>query len=304
MLAYRWGQTAYESDAALQLEKTGLEKIGFQVLQNTQPDIPSHTDVLIVTSKQTVDQHLLDKLPQLKVILTTTSGHEHINVKQAHERDILVGRCPIARRDAVVDTSIAMGLSLVRNIPALHNRARSGIWARGELPNRQLIRRKDLNVGLIGYGIIGRAAMRAWSDLGAKVRWHDPALLGSIPLEELLAQSDLCSLHCAHTPSSHNIINKESLKHIKKNAILINTARGKCIDIEALFTAPQIGGIGLDVFPTEPPAMLNIYAQKENCILLPHAAGYHNLLGQELAQEVVDALSLWKERQTLPHVVD
>lgn len=303
MNLYRWGQSAYETDVDLQQEKEELAALGCNLSLGTEPPTSIETQGLIVTSKVPVDATLMASLPNLSFVLTTTSGYEHIDVEYARKNEIVVGRCPIARRDAVIDTSVAMALSLVRNLPSLHQQAQQGNWARAQLPQRNIKRISNLSIGLIGYGIIGRAAFRVWRELGAKVRWYDPNVLGSFPLEELLSMSDVVSLHCAHTPSSHNIIREETLNIMPEGSILINTARGKCVDMEALMNAKHLGGYALDVFPTEPPALLQKYTSQPNSILLPHAAGYHNELGAAVAKEVVDAVSMWMEQGNLPHVV-
>lgn len=303
MKLYRWGQSAYETDEDICREKEGLNALGCSYLSGTEPPSKKEIEGLIVTSKVTVDAHLISSLPNLSLILTTTSGYEHIDIESAHQYNIAVGRCPIARKDAVIDTSIALATALIRNIPALHNEAKQGIWARSQLPNRNIKRFCDLSIGLIGYGIIGRAAFRMWSNLGAKVRWHDPNVLGSFPLEELLSMSDVVSLHCAHTESSHKIINEQSLQQMANGSILINTARGKCVDIKALLDAKHLGGYGLDVFPKEPPQQLAQYTLHPNSIVLPHAAGYHNQLGTAVATEVIDSIRMWIEDQRLPYPV-
>ena len=303
MKLYRWGQSAYETEKDVLRERKGLEEIGCVFTSSKKTPQDKDLECLIVTSKVTVDASLMRSLPKLDLILTTTSGYEHIDTEYAHKRGLTVGRCPIARRDAVIDTSIAMATSLIRNLPALHLEAKHGTWARAQLPHRNIKRISDLSIGLIGYGIIGRAAFRMWSNLGAKVRWHDPHVLGSFPLDELLSMSDVISLHCAHTTSSHNIINEESLKKMPKGAILINTARGACVDTQALLNASHLGGYGLDVFPAEPPQLLSQYTQHANSIILPHSAGYHNELGPALAKEVIDSIKMWMEDKRLPNMV-
>ena len=209
----------------------------------------------------------------------------------------------MTRRDAVVDTSVAMALSLVRNLPLLHQKAQHGIWARASLPQYTSKRIKDISIGIIGYGLIGKAAARVWSDLGAKVRWHDPNRMGSMPLEELLSLSDVVSLHCSHTVSSHQMINQQTIQHIKPQCILINTARGKCVDLVALQNAKHLGGYGVDVFPKEPPDDIDSLTAHPNSIVLPHAAGYYDTLGDVLAQEVYDSVALWMEQRTFVHLV-
>jgi phosphoglycerate dehydrogenase-like enzyme len=303
MKLLRWGQSAYETQEDLFHERQELQKLGCTITQQKFPPQKTTLEGLIVTSKVDVSADLMRTLPALELILTTTSGYEHIDVSYALNNGITVGRCPIARRDAVIDSSIAMASSLIRSFPALHNKAQQGLWTRNSLPKRNMKRIKDLSIGIVGYGIIGRAAFRVWSDLGAKVRWYDPNVLGSFPLEELLHVSDVVSLHCAHTSSAHHIINNETLSMMQQGSILINTARGPCLDTEALKEATHLGGYGLDVFPQEPPADLSELAQHPNSIILPHAAGYHNELGTEVAKEVVESIRLWIEEKRLPHIV-
>jgi len=304
MKLLRWGQSAYETDSNLKREKDQLETLGCSIVQQQKIEPSSDIQGLLVTSKVQVSAERIETLPNLEFILTTTSGYEHIDLVAAHNRGIKVGRCPMARKDAVVETSLAMGLTLMRNLPALHHQAQKNHWARSTLPSYRMPRIKDVSIGLIGYGLIGKAAARVWSDLGAKVRWHDPKFLGSLPLEELCAMSDIISLHCSHTPSSHQLINTHSLQKMKPGTIIINTARGKCIDIEALMAADHLGGYGLDVFPQEPPPNLSQFAAHPNTILLPHAAGYHDLLGDSIVQEVYDSVALWLEEQRLLHPVE
>ena len=303
MKILRWGQTAYETDEALRQEKSKLESLGCNVIQ--QKDFKAFPEIqgLLVTSRSNVSSEVISQLPKLEFILTTTSGYEHIDREAASNHGVVVGRCPMARRDAVVETSIAMALSLIRNLPLLHQKAQKNIWARASLPQYSFKRIKDISIGLIGYGLIGKAAARVWSDLGAKVRWHDPNRMGSMPLEELLSLSDVVSLHCSHTVSSHQMINQKTIQHMKPQSVLINTARGKCVDLVALQNAKHLGGYGLDVFPKEPPERLVSLTDHPNSIVLPHAAGYHDTLGDVIVQEIYESVALWMEQKTLVHLV-
>jgi phosphoglycerate dehydrogenase-like enzyme len=257
--------------------------------------------VLVVTSKQQVTAEVLASGAALELVVTTTSGHDHIDLAAAEARDVRVVRCPLARRDAVVDTSLAMGLSLLRDLPALHDRARAGVWARGELPGRSMGLVRDLEVGVIGYGVIGRRATEAWRNLGARVRWHDPAVSGSLPLPDLFELSRLVTLHCALTPSSEQILNAEAFAALRPGALVVNTARGRCVDVEALAQADHLGGVALDVFPQEPWPGLKALAGRPRTLLTPHAAGYHPGLGAAVALEVEGAVRALLEEAPLPH---
>ena len=203
----RWGRSAYETDAQLEAERAGLASLGCEVAHHVGPRPPmAGVRVLVVTSKVRVDDAVLST-PGLALALTTTSGYDHLDRAAAEARGVRLARCPLARRDAVVDTSMAMALSLLRGLPGLHRRAEQGAWARGELPARRMRLVRGLDVGVIGYGVIGHRATEAWRNLGARVRWHDPAVAGSLPLADLMAMSEVVTLHCSLTEGSRRVIN-------------------------------------------------------------------------------------------------
>lgn len=300
----RWGRSAYETDEALALETGGLAALGCEVRRHVGDAPPVEgAQVLVLTSKVRVDAAVLDRSPSLALLLTTTSGYEHIDLEAARARGVAVARCPLARRDAVVDTSLAMGLSLLRGVPGLHRRAEQGVWARGELPARRMRLVRGLPVGVVGRGVIGRAAAAVWRDLGAEVRWCDPAVPGGVSWPELCASSALITLHCSLTESSRGMVSAPALAEMAEGTILINTARGGLVDLAALAGAEHLGGVGLDVFPAEPPPDLAALARRPNTLLMPHAAGYHVGLGEAVAREVVDTVRSWQAGRPLPHPV-
>jgi phosphoglycerate dehydrogenase-like enzyme len=300
----RWGRSAYETDEALALEREGLEALGCTLSHYVGPRPPvEEAQILVVTSKVKVDEAVLSRAPGLRLVLTTTSGHEHLDKPAAAARGVTLARCPLARRDAVVDTSLAMGLSLLRGVPGLHRRSEQGVWARGELPGRRMRLVRGLAVGVVGHGVIGRAAAASWRALGAEVAICDPAQAGTVPWSDLLVSSELVLLHCELTADSERMVDAAALAMMSPGAILVNTARGGLVDLEALVAADHLGGIGLDVFPEEPPTDLAGLARRENTILLPHAAGYHEGLGEAVAREVVDAVRGWMDGGAVPHPV-
>ncbi len=303
MRVLRWGRSAYETHADLATEAAALEALDCQVLAHEGAAPPlSGVQILVVTSRKQVTAEVLGT-PGLQLVITTTSGHDHIDLAAAETAGVAVARCPLARRDAVVDTSLAMGLSLLRDLPALHDRARAGVWARGELPGRPLGLVRGLSVGLIGYGVIGRRATEAWRNLGAKVRWHDPAVAGSLSLPDLFELSRVVSLHCSLTPSSERVLDAGAFAQMPPGTVVINTARGRCVDLEALLAAGHLGGVGLDVFPEEPCPRLAELAARPDSILTPHAAGYHAGLGAAVSQEVEATVRAWLDDAPLAHRV-
>jgi len=300
----RWGRSAYETDAALALEVAELTALGCVVEHHEGATLrATDAQVLVTTSKVWVDAAALERAPDVELVLTTTSGHEHLDSAAAAARGVALARSPLARRDAVVDTALAMGLSLLRGVPGLQRRAEAGVWARSSLPTRRMRLVRGLKVGVVGYGVIGRAAVAAWSALGADVAWCDPGVEGGIAWEQLRSQSDLITLHCSLTDSSQRMVDAEALAAMRPGAILLNTARGKLVDIDALAACEHLGGVGLDVFPEEPPVALAALAARENALMLPHAAGYHEGLGEAVAEEVVETIRAWIAGEGAPHPV-
>lgn len=297
----RWGRSAYETDEALALERALLEPLGVEVRRHEGPSPPlSGVELLATTSKVRVDEAVLAEASALQLVVTTTSGHEHIDAPAARSRGVTVARCPVARRDAVVDTSLAMGLSLLRRLPAFDRRAEAGVWARRELPELAPRLVRGLVVGVVGVGVIGARAAEVWRALGAEVLLCDPRLPDGLPLTQLLARAELLTLHCALTPGSDWLIDADALSAMRPGAILLNTARGRCVDVEALAGVTHLGGVGLDVFPVEPWPGLAGLKRRGDVYLLPHAAGYHPGLGEAVAREVAETVRCFLAGEGVP----
>ncbi|MCB9796152.1 MAG: hypothetical protein H6741_25935 [Alphaproteobacteria bacterium] len=297
----RWGRSAYETDAALAEERRRLEALGVEVRRHEGPEPPlAGVTVLTTTSKVRVDEALLARSPDLRLVVTTTSGYDHIDVEAARARGVRVARCPMARRDAVVDTSLAMGLSLLRRLPTFDRRAEAGVWARGELPALAPRLVRGLKVGVVGVGVIGSRAAEVWAALGGEVTLCDPKLPDAATLAEVLEGSELVTLHCALTPGSDWLVDQQALQSMRPGAILLNTARGRCVDVEALMRVEHLGGVGLDVFPVEPWPDLPALRTKGEVLLAPHAAGYHPGLGMAVAAEVAAAVEAFLAGRELP----
>jgi phosphoglycerate dehydrogenase-like enzyme len=194
-----------------------------------------------------------------------------------------------------------MAIALIRSQGELHRLSTAGNWGRRTLPSRNIRLIGGSTVGIVGMGVIGKAASKVWRALGATVLWCDPRLEGGSSLEEVLSSSDIVSLHCSLSETSEGLIGESSLSLMKPGAILINTARGGCVDLKALILADHLGGFGLDVFPTEPPEDLANLALAENSVITPHSAGFHVGLGASVAAEVVETVRCWLAKESLPH---
>ncbi|KAG5720810.1 hypothetical protein E4T56_gene6445, partial [Termitomyces sp. T112] len=216
--------------------------------------------------------------PNLRIIAKHGVGYDTIDVDAATRRNILVTIARGANAVSVAEHALALTLGVARGIAYQDARIRSGHWDKAFFMGSEL---NGKVLGVVGLGAIGHALARICTALGMDVLVFDPALpegaavelrrVGS--LEDLLAQSDVVSLHCPLTPATRNMIDAQRLDLMKPGAILINTARGGLIDLEALadaLEAKRIAGAGLDTFPVEPPELSERLRLLPNLVVSPH----------------------------------
>ena len=312
MRVLRWGRSAYETDDDLALERQGAAALGavFDVAPDarTAPSLEG-VDALVVTSKCRVDADVIARFGGT-LVLTTTSGWDHIDVAAATAHGVEVGRCPLARRDAVVEHALTALLALSRQLPRLHDRARRGHWARADLPDLAPRALTDGPVLVVGQGVIGRAMNVALRALGVEVWACDPAGVGAgvrrVSLDEALPHAVAVTLHCALSPTSHGLMSAERIAAMAPDAVLVNTARGDVLDLSAAVEAVAAGrlrGLCCDVFPQEPYPSLSESASIPGVWLTPHASGYTRGLGRRVADGVVAGLSAWAEGREQPYAV-
>ncbi len=298
------GPSEHATDAEQAQLAERLAALGFAVeARDLGAPPPAGAAVAVVNSKTRVDAAAFAAMPALRLVVTTTSGYDHVDLVEAGRLGVAVARCPLARRDAVVDAALGMGLALLRRLPALARAAQQGRWTRAAVKDSPAPLVRGLTAGVFGYGVIGQSAAAAWRALGARVLVADPAHPNLDAPERLLEESTLVTLHCSLTASSRRMIGRAALARLRPGAILINTARGECVDLDALLAASQLGGFGLDVFDQEPCPRLAELAARENVLLTPHSAGYHDGLGRALNDEVLATLEAWLRGAPLPHEV-
>jgi phosphoglycerate dehydrogenase-like enzyme len=235
---------------------------------------------LLVTEIEVVDADVLEALPEVRLVATARGGPVNVDLGACAARGIPVVFTPARNADSVADFVLGAVLSLSRGISASERHLREHGWhVDGELPylhfrGREL---KGLVLGLVGYGAIGRrVAQRARDGFGMVVRFTDPAVDGSLDLAQLLATSDVVSLHCPRSPETRGLLDEAALRSMKAGALLVNTAGGGIVDEEALVRAladGHLGGAALDVFATEPLPRDSPLLRAPNLLLTPHLAG-------------------------------
>jgi phosphoglycerate dehydrogenase-like enzyme len=310
----RWGQSAYETDADLALEEEAARALGLGwrvVPETVRPsDLPlDGVSALVVTSRVQVDAHVLVRFSG-SLVLTTTSGWEHIDVDAARSGGVSVARCPLARRDAVAESAVGSMVALLRRQPAFDTAARQGRWARAELPGLDPLLLSDCTVLIVGLGVIGQRVAELLRPFGTRLWGVDPRGVPDgvqrVELDTALASADVVTLHCALNPTTEGLISGERLASMRPGAVLVNTARGRLLDVDAAVDAVQRGhlrGLAVDVFPKEPWTGLQAAASVDGVWLTPHSAGYTRGLGTRVAHEVAGALRAWVAGEPVPHEV-
>ena len=228
---------------------------------------------------------MLEHAKKLRMIQKWGIGYDRIDVDAARRLRIPLAITAGSNAGPVAELAIALMLSVYRRVPYVDRAMRQGGWPKAEM-RETCFQIAGKTVGLVGFGNIGRMLARRLSGFDARVIYFDSrraepeveTALGvkSVPLPELLAQSDVVSLHAPFTPQTAKMINAASIATMKDGAILINTARGELVDEAALYAALVSGklrGAGLDAFETEPPAPDNPLLTLDQVVCTPHAGG-------------------------------
>jgi glycerate dehydrogenase len=253
---------------------------------------------LVLLNKAIMDREIIQSLPRLRYIGVLATGYNSVDVVAARERGIVVSNVPSYGTACVAQSTIALLLALTNHVHEHGEIARSGRWsASGDwcVWDRPIVELSGKVMGIIGMGRIGQAVARIATALGLNVIGsRGEGKPGSVPLRQLLAGSDVVSLHCPLTPQTTKLVNPETLATMKKGAILINTARGGLIDEAALARAlhsNHLGGAGLDVLSTEPPEPDHPLLRVKNCIVTPHCAWTSVESRRRLLNQAIENLS-------------
>ncbi len=260
-----------------------------------------------------VDAALLEGLPALRLLTTRSTGFDHIDLAACRARGIVVCNVPTYGENTVAEHTFGLILALSRRIHQAYVRTARGDFSLEGLRGFDL---KGRTLGVIGTGHIGLHVIRIGRGFGMRVLAHDvreqPLLaevLGFeyVPLDTLLGEADVVSLHVPYLPATHHLINRERLARMKRGSLLINTARGGVVDTDALLWALDEGilaGAGLDVLEGEEllaeerqllrsgvaPEQLqaairgHLLLRRDNVVVTPHIAFY----SEEALQRILD----------------
>jgi glycerate dehydrogenase len=277
-------------------EKTGVDEI--------VPRLAGATVAII--NKVPMRADTLRQLPDLKLIAVAATGYDVVDTPYCTQHGIAVANIRNYAVHTVPEHAFAMILALRRNLLAYRQDVENGVWNKSDqfcFFTHDIGDLHGATLGIIGEGAIGQGTAAIGRAFGMRVLFadHPPPKMEGVsftPHEEVLAQSDVISLHCPLLPSTRNLIGMDAFRKMKRNALLINTARGGLVDEAALIQALDqglIAGAGFDVLTVEPPKnghpLLDV--RRPNFILTPHVAWASDGAMQFLADQLIDNIELW-----------
>lgn len=244
-----------------------------------------------------IDDAVFDRAPKLRIVCRLGVGYDTVDTEAAARRGVPVCNVPDYGTTEVADHAMALALALVRGIVPYNEAVRDDPekgWSVRRAPH--VARLGELTFGVIGLGRIGGAAALRASAFGMSVVGYDPHVPGghertlgigrAATLAELLAAADVVSVHCLLNDETRYMIDARAVAAMKPGAVVVNTARGGVVDLDALYDglkSGRVGAVGLDVFETEPPPadhpLIAAWRAREawlegRCVVTPHAAFY------------------------------
>lgn len=300
----RWGRSSYETDADLAAEAAALDP--HVELLGMERD----AEILVVTSQVRVDGALLDRAPSARLVLTTTSGYDHLDRVALLARDVQAARTPLARRDAVVESSLELLIAGLRQSAWLYGQGRAGRWVRSSLPSLGMRTLRGATVAVVGLGVIGSRMCEVLRVLGAEVLGVDPHVtlpgVPRLPLADALARAHAVTLHCHLTAGTRLLVGRPELEAAAPGLVVVNTARGDVLDLDAavaLLEQGHLGAVGVDVFPQEPYPHLARSADHGALLFTPHSAGYHDGLAAMVRAGLAETVAAWAADRPVPFPV-
>lgn len=299
------------SDAALKkFHEAGYasaRKIGGALSEEQLATEIKNVHLLGIRSKTQVTEKILANAEKLQAIGCFCIGVNQVDLAAATKKGVAVFNAPYSNTRSVAELVIASAIMLIRRIPDKNKAAHAGTWLK-EAKGSYELRGKTL--GIIGYGNIGSQVSVLAESLGMKVVFYDTETkmpLGNAEdkktLKDVLGHADIITLHVPELVTTKNLINRNTLKHCRKNAILINYARGEVVDLDALAKALEEGrlaGAAIDVYPVEPEKNGDPFHTPlqglSNVILTPHIGGSTEEAQQNIGEDVSNKLFNFLEK--------
>ena len=274
-------------------------------------------DVLVPTVTDRIDAEMLEAAgDRMRLIASFGAGTDHIDLKAAAARKITVTNTPSVFTEDTADLAMALIIGVPRRIREGVELVRQGEWS-GWAPTAMLGRKlAGKTLGIVGMGRIGQAVAHRAKAFGLDIAYHNRKRLPEAVermfaatyvenMDELLAQTDILTLHCPSNPESHHMIDVDAIRAMKDGACLINTARGDLVDQDALVAALESGhlaGAGLDVYPDEPQVDPRLLAHP-NVMTLPHIGSATAEGRAASGDKVIANIRIWADGHRPPDQV-
>ena len=267
------------------LKQLGEVEIHHRTPEELVVERASKADV-VLTNKTPLSRASLSRLTALKYIGVLATGYNIVDTQAARERGVVVTNIPTYGTASVAQFAIALLLELCHHVGLHAEAVRDGEWSRNpdwSFWKTPLIELSGKTIGIVGFGRIGRQTAAIAAALGMKVVANDAVEAGApdypgfkwMPLDGLVREVDVLSLHCPLFPENKGMINRERLERMRQSAFLLNTSRGPLVVDQELADALNegvIAGAALDVLSLEPPIASNPLLSAKNCIVTPHIA--------------------------------
>ena len=270
---------------------------------------------IIVTNKVSISKSIIEQLPHLRLIVVMATGYNIVDIDAAKSKGIPVCNVRDYSSKSVAQQVFSYILHFQNKVAAFDSHVKQGDWAKSKdftffLGETHEIFQKT--IGIVGFGKIGREVAQIANAFGMKILvasrnpQRDAAPhIEIVDFEKLLSRSDFVSLHTPLNKETFHLINAHSLKHMKPNAILINTGRGQLVDENALAFALKnkiIRGAALDVLSEEPPQPHHILIPFKQCIITPHTAWSSQEARKRLLNGVVENIRSFQNGKTINQV--
>lgn len=261
---------------------------------------------VIIRSRFKIDQPFIDAALNLKFIGRVGAGLENIDVEYAGSKNIHCVNSPEGNMDAVGEHTLGLLLALANNIVKANNEVKNGIWLREENRGFEL---KGKTVAIIGYGNMGRAFVQRLAGFQVNVIAYDKYKTGfsseivqEVSMEDVFEEADILSFHVPYNEETHYLFNKKYINQFKKSIYLLNTSRGKVVNLDDLVISMKNGkvlGAGLDVLEYESVSLNNApkeewsesmhyLASADNVVITPHVAGWTVESNEKLSTIIAD----------------
>lgn len=269
----------------------------------------------VVTQFARVNANVVSAMRKARAIVRYGIGVDNVDVEVARARGIPVCNVPDYCIDEVADQTLAFILTTTRQVVTLANHLRGGKWGLA-IPLSDMKALRDLTVGVVGFGRIGREVVKRLVPFKCAVRVFDPVVpaaeierlgAGAVGFQDLLTSADVLTLHCPSTPQTRRLMNCETFAKLKPGAIFINVGRGDLVDPDALTDALQsrrLGAAALDVFDPEPIPAGHPLLAMTNVVLAPHIASCSVSAVKKLRESVANLALAAVLGRPLPTIVN